>query len=219
MALDSTTKARKLRRRFSDNEGWLLRLVLTAAERAIPGPPIQVLTEGSWFSEALLYSAFLARRRCDSLAESLRRSTSNSHGGWASSFGRFHDLRHPHASHLLKAGVSDECCLVDAHCPPLPTARRSFTTLLSYVVPGMLFGTRETARNGRQPLGQTFTPIDDVAVLGLKQKHGSGTPSAIVIDSDAFQLANRTGKVADACRIDRAEDRLRRTVATCRRGA
>lgn len=51
------------------NEGWLLRLVLFAAQRGTPCLPFQFATGSHWFSEALLYSAFLARYRGDNLAE------------------------------------------------------------------------------------------------------------------------------------------------------
>lgn len=52
------------------NEGWLLRLVLSAAERGAPCLPFHFLPGARWFSEALLYSAFLPRKRNDPLAES-----------------------------------------------------------------------------------------------------------------------------------------------------
>ncbi len=52
------------------NEGWLLRLVLSAAERGLPCLPFSFHEASRWFSEALLCSAFLPRHRGDSLAES-----------------------------------------------------------------------------------------------------------------------------------------------------
>jgi hypothetical protein len=53
------------------NEGWTLRLVLAAAKDGIECLPFTFESDASWFSEALLYSAFLARRRGDVLAESM----------------------------------------------------------------------------------------------------------------------------------------------------
>ncbi len=53
------------------NEGWLLRLVLTAASQGIDCLPFCFEPTARWFSEALLYSAFLPRFRGDQLAESL----------------------------------------------------------------------------------------------------------------------------------------------------
>ena len=52
------------------NEGWLLRLVLHSAAAGIDCLPFRLEPKARWFSEALLYSAFLARRRGDELAES-----------------------------------------------------------------------------------------------------------------------------------------------------
>ena len=52
------------------NEGWLLRLVLSAAQRGIPCLPFKFAAGSRWYSEALLYSAFLPRHRGDALAES-----------------------------------------------------------------------------------------------------------------------------------------------------
>jgi len=52
------------------NEGWLLRLVLAAAETGCPGLPFALQPQARWFSEALLRSAFLPRFRGDPLAES-----------------------------------------------------------------------------------------------------------------------------------------------------
>jgi len=55
------------------NEGWLLRLVLDWYSRnreTLASSPLSFLQSASWFSEALLPSAFLARYRTDSLAES-----------------------------------------------------------------------------------------------------------------------------------------------------
>jgi hypothetical protein len=51
------------------NEGWLLRLVLSAASAGIPCLPFRFADGARWFSEALLYSAFLPRHRGDHLAE------------------------------------------------------------------------------------------------------------------------------------------------------
>lgn len=51
------------------NEGWLLRLVLSAASAGIPCLPFRFAEGARWFSEALLYSAFLSRHRGDNLAE------------------------------------------------------------------------------------------------------------------------------------------------------
>jgi len=52
------------------NEGWLLRLVLDwFSTHDVPGQPLTFLESARWFSEALLPSAFLARRRGDPLAE------------------------------------------------------------------------------------------------------------------------------------------------------
>jgi hypothetical protein len=53
------------------NEGWLLRLILDwFSNQQIPAHPLNFSPTASWFSEALLPSAFLARKRDDSLAES-----------------------------------------------------------------------------------------------------------------------------------------------------
>jgi hypothetical protein len=51
------------------NEGWMLRLVLFAGAKGIPCLPFSFLPRSRWFSEALLYSPFLARSRNDKLAE------------------------------------------------------------------------------------------------------------------------------------------------------
>lgn len=51
------------------NEGWLLRLVLSAAEQGVPCLPFNFHSGAHWFSEALLASAFLPRYRGDRLAE------------------------------------------------------------------------------------------------------------------------------------------------------
>jgi hypothetical protein len=51
------------------NEGWLLRLVLSAAEHGVPCLPFNFHSGARWFSEALLASAFLPRYRGDRLAE------------------------------------------------------------------------------------------------------------------------------------------------------
>lgn len=53
------------------NEGWLLRLVLAAGSDGIDCLPFRFEPTARWFSEALLYSAFLPRFRGDELAESL----------------------------------------------------------------------------------------------------------------------------------------------------
>jgi len=53
------------------NEGWLLRLVLAAGSKGIDCLPFRFEPTARWFSEALLYSAFLPRFRGDRLAESL----------------------------------------------------------------------------------------------------------------------------------------------------
>src|SRR3990172_7415404 len=52
------------------NEGWLLRIILEwFATHHIKGHPLTMLEGSSWFSEALLPSAFLARYKGDPLAE------------------------------------------------------------------------------------------------------------------------------------------------------
>ena len=51
------------------NEGWLLRLALSAAARGVPCLPFSFVSGSRWFSEALLCSAFLPRFRGDRLAE------------------------------------------------------------------------------------------------------------------------------------------------------
>jgi hypothetical protein len=53
------------------NEGWLLRLVLAGGAKGIDCLPFRFELTARWFSEALLYSAFLPRFRGDQLAESL----------------------------------------------------------------------------------------------------------------------------------------------------
>jgi len=53
------------------NEGWLLRLALTAGSEGADCLPFRFEPTARWFSEALLYSAFLPRFRGDPLAESL----------------------------------------------------------------------------------------------------------------------------------------------------
>ena len=52
------------------NEGWLLRLCLQAGAMGTACLPFRFADGARWFSEALLYSAFLARHRGDRLAES-----------------------------------------------------------------------------------------------------------------------------------------------------
>jgi hypothetical protein len=51
------------------NENWLLRLVLSIASRGVPCLPLTFAAGARWFSEARLYSRFLARRRGDPKAE------------------------------------------------------------------------------------------------------------------------------------------------------
>ncbi len=53
------------------NEGWLLRLALAAGSKGTDCLPFRFEPTARWFSEALLYSAFLPRFRGDQLAESL----------------------------------------------------------------------------------------------------------------------------------------------------
>src|SRR5208283_3566042 len=53
------------------NEGWLLRLVLVAGSEGTDCLPFRFEPTARWFSEALLYSAFLPRSRGDQQAESL----------------------------------------------------------------------------------------------------------------------------------------------------
>lgn len=53
------------------NEGWLLRLVLAAGSKGTDCLPFCFERGARWFSEALMYSAFLPRFRGDQLAESL----------------------------------------------------------------------------------------------------------------------------------------------------
>ncbi|MFC1507299.1 hypothetical protein ACFLQ6_09560 [Thermoproteota archaeon] len=51
------------------NEGWMLRLVLSACSEGISCLPFSFLSGSRWFSEALLYSPFLKRFPKDRLAE------------------------------------------------------------------------------------------------------------------------------------------------------
>ena len=53
------------------NEGWMLRLILDWAQHnhVRPNHPLAFLPDARWYSEALLPSPFLARRRDDALAE------------------------------------------------------------------------------------------------------------------------------------------------------
>jgi hypothetical protein len=52
------------------NEGWLLKAVLhQASQLALPGSPIAFAEAATWFSEALLPTAFTARYQGDPLAE------------------------------------------------------------------------------------------------------------------------------------------------------
>ena len=51
------------------NEGWMLRLILSAGAEGILCLPFRFLPASKWFSEALLYSPFLARHHGDELAE------------------------------------------------------------------------------------------------------------------------------------------------------
>lgn len=53
------------------NEGWLLRLALAAGSEGTDCLPFRFEPSARWFSEALLYSAFLSRFRGDQLAESM----------------------------------------------------------------------------------------------------------------------------------------------------
>lgn len=53
------------------NEGWLLRLVLAEGSKGTDCLPFRFEATARWFSEALLYSAFLPRFRGDRLAEAL----------------------------------------------------------------------------------------------------------------------------------------------------
>jgi len=53
------------------NEGWLLRLALAAGSSGADCLPFRFEPTARWFSEALLYSAFLPRFRGDQLAESM----------------------------------------------------------------------------------------------------------------------------------------------------
>ena len=51
------------------NEGWMLRLALSAAARGTSCFPFSFLPDSRWFSEALLYSPFLPRFKGDPLSE------------------------------------------------------------------------------------------------------------------------------------------------------
>ena len=51
------------------NEGWMPRLVLSFGAEGISCLPFSLLPGSRWFSEALLYSPFLARHHGDELAE------------------------------------------------------------------------------------------------------------------------------------------------------
>ena len=51
------------------NEGWMLRLILSAGADGVSCLPFSFLPGSRWFSEALLHSPFLSRFRGDSLAE------------------------------------------------------------------------------------------------------------------------------------------------------
>jgi hypothetical protein len=53
------------------NEGWLLRLVLSAEARGVRCLPDGFEPGVRWFTEALLYTPFAARTRGDRLAESV----------------------------------------------------------------------------------------------------------------------------------------------------
>jgi hypothetical protein len=53
------------------NEGWLLRLALATGSKGTYCLPFRFESTARWFSEALLYSAFLPRFQGDRLAESL----------------------------------------------------------------------------------------------------------------------------------------------------
>ena len=53
------------------NEGWLLRLILDwFSKHEVDAHPLHFIKGAAWYSEALLPSAFLAKHRGDSLAES-----------------------------------------------------------------------------------------------------------------------------------------------------
>ncbi len=67
---DASTPESRIPPTLLFNEGWLLRLVLSAAEIGIPCLPFTFQPGARWFSEALLCSAFLPRYRGDLLAES-----------------------------------------------------------------------------------------------------------------------------------------------------
>jgi len=51
------------------NEGWMLRLVLSAAAETVSCLPFSFSPGSKWFSEARLPSFFLARSRGDPLSE------------------------------------------------------------------------------------------------------------------------------------------------------
>jgi hypothetical protein len=59
----------RFQRRCFTNENWLLRPVLSIASRAVPCLPLRFAPGARWFSEARLYSRFLARRRGDTKTE------------------------------------------------------------------------------------------------------------------------------------------------------
>ena len=53
------------------NEGWMLRIILDwFPKNKVPRHPLNFPENGSWFSEALLPSAFLPRARGNKFAES-----------------------------------------------------------------------------------------------------------------------------------------------------
>ena len=51
------------------DEGWMLRLILSAAAKGIKCLPCPLAADAKWYSEALLHSPFLTRHRGDDLAE------------------------------------------------------------------------------------------------------------------------------------------------------
>lgn len=51
------------------SEGWMLRLLMEAASAGHGGLPVEMLDGATWYSEALLSSAFRHRTRSDPLAE------------------------------------------------------------------------------------------------------------------------------------------------------
>lgn len=68
--VSAESSARRIPPTLLYNEGWLLRLVLQIAATGIECLPFHFAPNARWFSEGLLYSAFLPRTRGDKLAES-----------------------------------------------------------------------------------------------------------------------------------------------------